>query len=355
VRYCAEDAVLVGSGTQALQLAIRVAARAVVEPCTVALPAFSCYDVAAAAVAAGVRIALYDVDPGTLAPDLDSVVATLAQGARVVVVAPLYGVPVDWGAIEQCVNGFGAIAIEDAAQGHGASWRGKPLGSFGALSVLSFGRGKGWTGGRGGTLLVRQGTTDGDSLNVAPTDLADEVAVLCTALAQYALGRPAIYRLPAAIPWLHLGETRYRDPDTPHRMSRAAASLLECMLTLATREAGARRANAHALLASIPLRSRVRTVTPPAAATAGFVRLPLRLPRGVASFEDPGMALRLGVAPGYPTTLAALAPVRERLARPGGRWPGAEDLVRELVTLPTHSLVNAAEREALARMLEGCA
>src|SRR3989454_9778627 len=127
--YPAREAVLLGSGTHALGLAIRVAVRVVGEPCVVALPAFSCYDVATAAVGADVHIALYDVDPWTLAPDLDSVTATLAEGARVVVVAPLFGIPVDWDAIEHCLAAFGALAIEDAAQGHGARWRGSPLGS----------------------------------------------------------------------------------------------------------------------------------------------------------------------------------------------------------------------------------
>src|SRR5439155_883687 len=129
-----------------LTLALRAAAATLGggEPPVVALPAYACYDVATAAVAVNARIALYDVHPATLAPDLASLTATLAEGARIVVVAPLYGMPVDWDAIEQCVAAFGALAIEDAAQGHGASWRGRPLGSLGRLSVLSFSRGKGW-------------------------------------------------------------------------------------------------------------------------------------------------------------------------------------------------------------------
>src|SRR5207247_11224127 len=112
-------------------------------------------DVATAAVAVNARIALYDGHPATLAPDLASLTATLAEGARIVVVAPLYGMPVDWDAVEQCVAEFGALAIEDAAQGHGACWRGRPLGGLARPSVLSFSRGRGWTAGRGGALLVR--------------------------------------------------------------------------------------------------------------------------------------------------------------------------------------------------------
>ncbi len=355
VLYQADDAVLVGSGTQALTLALRAAAATLGggEPPVVALPAYACYDVATAAVAVNARIALYDVHPATLAPDLASLTATLAEGARIVVVAPLYGMPVDWDAVEQCVAEFGALAIEDAAQGHGACWRGRPLGSLGRLSVLSFSRGKGWTAGRGGALLVRGDVPVVDGM---PPDCGSmgEVAVALTALAQSALGRPETYGLPAAIPWLHLGETRYREPEEPRAMSRTAAALLERTLPLATREAEARRANAAALLGRLGSRGEARTITSPSGGTPGFLRLPLRLLRGLDALADHALARRVGVAAGYPSTLAALPQVRHRLVR-AGRWPGAEELVRQLVTLPTHSLVSAADREDLLRLLEGAA
>lgn len=351
VLYEAEDALLVGSGTQALTLALRAAAPAQDSqgPGIVALPAYSCYDVATAAVAANARIALYDVDPATLAPDLASLAAALALGARAVVVAPLYGMPVDWDAIEQCVRAFGAVAVEDAAQGHGAWWRERSLGSLGRVSVLSFGRGKGWTAGQGGALLVRDGVRLPDDA-LRESDGVDELSVAVTALAQSALGRPQVYGFPAALPWLHLGETRYREPQEPRAMSRTAAALLERMLPAATHEAEQRRANAAALLARLDSRPDVRTITPVAGASPGFLRLPLLLPRRLDGCADAALARRVGVARGYPTTLAALAPVAQRLVHKG-HWPGAEQLVRELVTLPTHSWVSEPDREGLVRLL----
>ena len=79
----------------------------------------------------------------------ESLERALKRGAGVVVVAPLCGIPVDWDRVGRCLAPYGALAVEDAAQGHGAEWRGLPLGGLGTLSVLSFARGKGWTGGRG--------------------------------------------------------------------------------------------------------------------------------------------------------------------------------------------------------------
>src|SRR5262245_42349438 len=94
--YEADEAILVGSGSQALQLAITESARSYADAPIVALPAFTCYDVATAAVGAGFPVILFDVNPATLEPDFESVRAALQAGARIVVVSPLYGFPVDW-------------------------------------------------------------------------------------------------------------------------------------------------------------------------------------------------------------------------------------------------------------------
>src|SRR3989442_356539 len=153
--YAADHVILLGSGTQALQIALRLAMSRVGDP-SVALPAFTCFDVASAAVGASARLRFYDVEPSTLAPDLESLERVLERGTRVVVVTPLYGLPVDWDTIDALAVRHGAIVIEDAAQGHHARWRGRPLGSLGSLSVLSFGRGKGLTGGAGGAPLLRE-------------------------------------------------------------------------------------------------------------------------------------------------------------------------------------------------------
>ena len=137
-----------------MTLALEVAAAVTHAP--VALPAYCCYDVATAADGAGVAFHLYDLEPETLSPDLASLRRSFDAGARSVVVAHLYGVPADLAAVRALAAEFGAIVIEDAAQGSGCEWRGRPAGAHGALGVLSFGRGKGVTGGKGGALLVNE-------------------------------------------------------------------------------------------------------------------------------------------------------------------------------------------------------
>ena len=354
--YAADRVVLCSSGTAALQLAIRVAAAHASEPGPVALPAYTCYDVAAVAVGADVGrgLAVFDVDPSALAPDLDSLERVLRAGARVVVVSPLYGIPVDWEAIQALCDAHGAVLVEDAAQGHGASWRGRPLGALGRISVLSFGRGKGWTGGEGGAVLLRgafaatEVETEG---RAAWGGAVGEASVLAGTLAQKVLARPSLYALPRALPWLHLGETRYRPPTPPAPMTRVAAALLRASRNEAEREAEARRGAGQFFRERLAVLANVRIPVPPADAKPGYLRFPVLVRGGVAALGPAGRVRRFGVERGYPRPLSELGPVRERLIGDSGRLTGADRLARELVTLPTGSLLSEPERHALVDLI----
>jgi dTDP-4-amino-4,6-dideoxygalactose transaminase len=348
--YEADRAILFGSGTQALQIALTLALRAA-RGSTVALPAFTCFDVATAAVGADARIEVYDVDPATLCPDPESLDQALGRGACVAVISPLYGFPVDWDSVAAVAARRGAVLVEDAAQGFGATWRGRWLGSLGSLSVLSFGRGKGWTGGAGGALLLRGQAAAWQVPLPPPASCAEEARVRARLLAQWAFGRPGLYGVPATLPWLRLGETVYRAPGPLRGMTRAAAACLGATRIAAAREVATRQANGHALLGAVGTGPCARPVRPLAPAEPSFLRFPVRVAHGPAGLCGLAAARRLGVQRAYPGVLATLAAVGARLREPTGRTPGAEELARTLVTLPTHSLLTAPERSALAALL----
>jgi dTDP-4-amino-4,6-dideoxygalactose transaminase len=350
----AEHVVLTDSGRSALQLAIASAMRGAGRR-AVALPAFQCYEVATAAVGAGHPVALYDVDPSTLQPDLASIERALRAGAAVVVVAPLYGYPVDWEEIAALASRHGAVAIEDAAQGHGAEWKGRWLGTMGDLAVVSFGRGKGWTGAGGGALLVRSQRVRGELPPLAASSAAHEIRVALSAGLQLALGRAWLYGVPASIPALRLGETHYHDPVPPREATKFSAALIARTFDASVGEVARRRANAAQWLLDLPagLASCVPAVL--AGGTGGFLRLPLRVARWRGHDRAPAAARRLGIARSYPRTLAELPALAPLLIDPRSRFPGAETLSRELVTLPTHSGVAAAARRDVVGLLRDVA
>lgn len=208
LRYGARDALLTDSGTSALVLILR---KLLPAGGTVALPAYACIDLTSAAVGAGVGVRLYDIDPTTLSPDLDSVRAVISRGADAIVVAHLYGYPADFPGVQKLAAERGIPLIEDAAQGSGGTLGGRLLGSFGDSSILSFGRGKGTTSGSGGALLVNT-----ESLAEWTGKLREDLVSasrgavpVLSLLAQRVFSDPLLYNIPASIPALKLGEMVY--------------------------------------------------------------------------------------------------------------------------------------------------
>ena len=345
-----DTVLLCGSGTQALTIAIHEASRRVDPAAPIALPAFSCFDVASAAVGANARVSLYDLDPATLGPDLESLERVLRAGAGVVVVAPLYGIPVDWEALAMLAARYHAVLVEDAAQGHGAAWRGKRLGTLGDIATLSFGRGKGWTGGSGGAVLMRD-SADSSRRGLSEPALTRRAAVTIGVIAQWAVARPAVYRIPLSIPMLRLGQTTYIAPRPVKAMTRSAAATLVATHRASQIEAQARQANAAQLLAAIAENSAALAISALREGMAGYLRLPVRLAKGMAGLRDQRAALGLGVAPSYPKSLAEIPQLAARLTGPERICLGTQTLVKELLTLPTHSQLTSREIASLCEII----
>src|SRR2546425_404580 len=95
------------------------------------------------------------------------------------------------------------------------------------------------------------------------------------------------------------------------------------------------------------------TIKPLPGAAASFLRLPVRLSRGLAGFSEPARARRLGILRAYPSVLAELPQVSARMDGAGGRWPGAADLARTLFTAPTHSRLSTSEYQEMVGLLLG--
>lgn len=339
------DLHLTDSGTSALTLALQ--ATKAVTGAPAALPAYCCYDVATAAVGAATPFLLYDVDPTNLSPDLPSLRRALEGGARSILVAHLYGLPADLAPVLALASEFGAVVIEDAAQGSGCEWNGRPAGAFGALGVLSFGRGKGVTGGKGGALLVNdvrlleaiRSALEAASGPRAPRGSFKDYLLL---KAQWLLGRPALYWLPASLPFLGLGETRYRSPRPIGGLSALSAGVLNRTMRLVAAEVGVRRKNAGRLRGEVRNAAVMRA---PPNWEAGWLRFPVVLQRTAKDVLTPYHS-RAGILGGYPGSLAELAGFGARRLNPGEDFPGARSLAARLVTVPTHRFVRSAESPA---------
>jgi dTDP-4-amino-4,6-dideoxygalactose transaminase len=347
-RYGPRAVLLTESGTAALTAALLGVLRERAGA-AVALPAYSCYDVATAADGAGAPVLLYDVDPHTLAPDLTHVQAALRRGAAAIVVAHLYGYPVDLGEVNRLAAEAGAVVIEDAAQAAGAIVNNRPAGTQSSLTVLSFGRGKGLTGGSGGALLAHDDV--GERVLGRVRGLLGEPRrgwpELAAISAQWLLQRPHLYALPAALPFLRLGQTIYREPRSLRAPTAVSCPVVAATWALADEEVDVRRRHAERLLLELRQQPQFETVRTSGHARPGYLRLAAlaspRVRRAVAETA----ARRLGVMPGYPQSLCDLEGFAPRCLNRDAAFPGSRLLAARLCTLPTHGRLDTRDLERL--------
>lgn len=117
-------------------------------------PAFTFVSSVNAFVLRGARPIFVDIRPDTLNIDERLVEAAVTPRTRALVVVHYAGVGCEMDALMAIANRHGLAVIEDNAHGLFGRYRGRALGSFGAMSTLSFHETKNLTCGEGGALVV---------------------------------------------------------------------------------------------------------------------------------------------------------------------------------------------------------
>ncbi|HEY8867606.1 MAG TPA: dTDP-4-amino-4,6-dideoxygalactose transaminase, partial [Solirubrobacteraceae bacterium] len=148
----AARALLTPSCTAALEMAMLLAG--VGPGDEVVMPSFTFVSTAAAVALRGATPVFVDIRPDTF--NLDETLVADACGPQTRAVVPVHyaGVACEMRALAATAAEHGAAVIEDAAQGVMSSYRGRPLGSLGALGAISFHETKNLSCGEGGALLV---------------------------------------------------------------------------------------------------------------------------------------------------------------------------------------------------------
>ncbi|MBI2323702.1 MAG: DegT/DnrJ/EryC1/StrS family aminotransferase [Chloroflexi bacterium] len=151
--YCGmTEGVAVSSGTTALELAL---ATADLEPGDeVILPSFTIISCVLAVLEAGAVPVLVDCDPDTWCMDVDQVASRIGPRTRAVMPVHIYGHPVDMDPLLALADRHRLRVIEDAAEAHGAQYRGRRVGGLGSMSCFSFYANKIVTTGEGGMVLT---------------------------------------------------------------------------------------------------------------------------------------------------------------------------------------------------------
>lgn len=142
-RHCQTGfAVAVNSGTSALHLAML--ALDIGPGDEVIMPANTFIATAWAATYVGATPVFADCRPDTWQLDAAQIEAKITPRTKAIVGVHLYGQPCDADAIKAIADRHGLHFIEDAAQAHGALYKGKPAGGLGDMACFSFYPGKTW-------------------------------------------------------------------------------------------------------------------------------------------------------------------------------------------------------------------
>lgn len=156
--YCGvKHGIAVANGTVALQLA--VASLGLEPDAEIIMPTFTIISCALAALYNDATPVLVDSDPDTWCMDVSQVAAKITARTRAIMPVHMYGHPVDMDPLRELADAHDLVVIEDAAEAHGATYKGERCGGLGDVSCFSFYANKIVTTGEGGMVL-----TDDDAI-----------------------------------------------------------------------------------------------------------------------------------------------------------------------------------------------
>jgi dTDP-4-amino-4,6-dideoxygalactose transaminase len=136
----ARECVGVSNGTAAIQLALMACGVGAGDE--VIVPANTFFATAEAVSTSGATPVFVDCDPASSNIDVKKIEAAITPRTRALLPVHLYGRPADLDAVFEIANRRNLIVIEDAAQAHGARYRGRRVGSLARAGCFSFYPGK---------------------------------------------------------------------------------------------------------------------------------------------------------------------------------------------------------------------
>lgn len=345
------------SGTAALAAAITTAIKfKTVDKPEVILPAYGCPDLVSAAVFAGAKPVLVDLEVDRPWMDLKQLSAGIGEKTVAIIAVNLFGISERMEKLRQLAEQAGAVLIEDSAQAF-------PSGSEkdiwqGDLVILSFGRGKPVSLLGGGAVLCREGDNPLQGLltniSESPVNSSQWFTFRLKAALYNRMISPRLYWLPQAMPFLHLGETCYRPLASIEAMDQVRLSMLPANVKAYRDQSLQVQTNLTAMLADLDFKICGITDLPRECKITNNRRL-LRYPLLV----DPDVRDRLyselrrfGLGPSlmYPSVLPKISGLQSILP-PQKEFPAATSFARRLLTLPTHQGVGQADIAKMKQVL----
>jgi dTDP-4-amino-4,6-dideoxygalactose transaminase len=140
------------NGTAALEIALR--AMNIGKGDEVIVPAYTFIATASACILVGADPVFVDIDPNTYNIDPKQIEQAITTKTKAIIAVHIGGCPANMDEIMRIARKYNLLVIEDAAQAHGAEWRGKKVGSIGDMASFSFQASKNINAGEGGIVTT---------------------------------------------------------------------------------------------------------------------------------------------------------------------------------------------------------
>ena len=307
--------VAVNSGTSGLHLGLLAAGIGPGDE--VIVPSFTFAATGNSVALTGATPVFADIDPRSFCLDPASVEAVITERTAGIMPVHLYGHPADMDGLRAVADRHGIRLFEDAAQAHGATWRGQPVGSFGDFAMFSLYPTKNMTSGEGGMV------------SCATDDIARRVRLLRNQGMERQYANELV--------------------GFNARMTDIHAAIGRVQLTKVGAWTQQRQDNAAYLDAHLSQIAGVVVPSVAAEATHVYHQYTIRIDAGAAERDRIVTALReehqVGSGVYYPIPnhrLASLAPFAV-----GVELPATESAATEVISLPVHPSLTAADLERI--------
>ena len=338
---------LVSSGKAALSLTL-TALKASSTRTEVVIPAYTCFSIPGAVLSAGLTPVLCDIDASTFDFDPSQLERTLNDNTLGVVAHHLFGIPSNIERVRGLCRQRGITVIEDAAQAMGVTCDGRKLGTIGDVGLFSLGRGKNITCGSGGIVITQSDRIAEDirrqwpRLDTPPA--AELLADFAKLLFMKIFIRPRLYWLPAAMPFLRLGQTIFPRAVDVKRLSGMQAGLLHDWQRRLQRSNQQRSAMADSV-------SKELSVPLPSGPSHPYLRLPILAATPQRRDRIHMLAQRrgLGLSLAYPSPVSEIPEISHMFS--GKRFPSAQRVSERILTIPTHQWISNTDTRAIAECM----
>lgn len=329
----------VSSGRAGLSLIFRALHKQHPDRSEVLIPAFTSFSVASAVVNAGMKIALYDIDPATLSPICSSLSKAITDKTLCIVVCHLFGYPADMDAILKVAHERNIPVIDDAAQAMGARYKGKQLGTFGIAGLFSLSRGKNITAVDGGVIVTNDDALaqEMSAFVIEKVGIKDQIILMIKAIVLSFLLHPRCYWLPRSIASLNIGVSVFDPHFMLQQFTAFQAGIARLMLSRLDRINSERRKIAERLTQLFAGRPGVDFPNMIAGGEPVYLRFPVIASRVKETPE-------LGVVRSYPVPIQQIQGIKAFLST-NQNFPGASLLAERTLTLPTQCYVTDEDCE----------